>query len=130
EPETPRAEFLMAIVGPLVSIALGLAFLTIGAALAGGRTGMLEADPTTVMRNLGPLATLLFWLGPINVLIGLFNLLPGLPLDGGRVLRSILWRATGSLERATRIAAGIGRAIGLLLVFAGVAMIFGVRSEE
>lgn len=123
EPSTPRAEFLMAIVGPLVSIALGFAFLAIGAGLAGG----VMSDPTRMMRDLGPMSTLLFWLGPVNVLIGLFNLLPGLPLDGGRVLRAILWRATGSLERSTRIAAGVGRGLGLLLVFSGVAMIFGVR---
>jgi CBS domain-containing protein len=79
------------------------------------------------MRSLGPLATLLFWLGPINVMIGLFNLLPGFPLDGGRVLRAVLWRATGSLELATRWATFAGQAIGLLLVFAGICMSFGVR---
>lgn len=123
EPETPRAEFLMALVGPLVSIGLGTLFVLVGAALAGGPTG----DPAAVMRGLGPVATLLFWLGPVNIIIGLFNLLPGFPLDGGRVLRAILWRISGDLERSTRWATGMGQAIGLMLVFAGIAMSFGVR---
>lgn len=122
EPETPRGELLMAIVGPLTSIALGLLFL-----LLGGWLAALGGDPERVMRNLGPTATLLFWLGPINILLGVFNLLPGFPLDGGRVLRAILWRATGNLEKATRWASGCGQALGLLFVFTGVAMIFGAR---
>lgn len=123
EPDTPRAEFLMAVVGPLVSVGFGFLCVLVGAWLAGGPTG----DPAAVMRGLGPLATVLFWLGPVNIVIGLFNLLPGFPLDGGRVLRAILWRATGSLERATRWATAAGQGIGLLLVFVGICMSFGVR---
>jgi len=123
EPETPRAEFLMAIVGPLTSLGLGVLFLLGGAWLAGGPAD----DPARVMRDLGPGATLLFWLGPINLLLGLFNLLPGFPLDGGRVLRAILWKATGDLERATRWAARAGQLLGMILVFSGIAMIFGLQ---
>jgi len=122
EPETPRAELAMAIVGPLTSIALGLLFLL----LAGGLV-RLGGDPERLMRDLGPTATLLFWLGPLNLFIGLFNLLPGFPLDGGRILRALLWRATGDLHAATRWASLSGQAIGLVLVFAGLAMIFGAR---
>lgn len=122
EPETPRAELLMAAVGPLTSIALGLLFLLLGGRLAG-----LGGDTERLMRDLGPAATLLFWLGPINLWLGLFNLLPGFPLDGGRILRALLWRATGDLQTATRWASLSGQAIGLLFVFAGVAMIFGAR---
>lgn len=123
EPATPRAELLMAIVGPLTSVALGLLFILIGSRLAGGPAD----DPALVLRGLGPAATLLFWLGPVNVLIGLFNLLPGFPLDGGRVLRALLWRATGSLEVATRWATRAGQVLGLVLMFAGFMMMFGAR---
>ncbi|WAS94955.1 site-2 protease family protein [Nannocystis punicea] len=122
EPETPRAELMMAIVGPLTSIGLGLLFL-----LLGGWLARLGGDPERLMRDLGPTATLLFWLGPLNLFLGLFNLLPGFPLDGGRILRALLWRATGDLQAATRWASMSGQAIGFVLVFAGLSMIFGAR---
>lgn len=122
EPETPRAELLMAIVGPLTSIGLGLLFL-----LLGGWLARLGDNPERLMRDLGPTATMLFWLGPLNLFLGLFNLLPGFPLDGGRVLRAIVWRVTGDLQTATRWASRSGQAIGLVLVFAGLSMIFGAR---
>jgi Zn-dependent protease/predicted transcriptional regulator len=107
----PRDEFLVAVVGPLTSLALaGAAWLVV-------RTldGFL---PAPILFGVG-------YLGWLNLLLGVFNLLPGFPLDGGRVLRSILWRATGSLARATRRAAAAGRAIAAVLIAFGIFVFLG-----
>jgi Zn-dependent protease/CBS domain-containing protein len=124
EPPSPSTEFLMAIVGPLTSLLLGFGFIWLG------RQNIPEMDtalssPMQLLRNLDPLSTMLLWLGPINLLLGLFNLIPGFPLDGGRVLRSILWAITKDFRRATRWATTIGQGVGWLMILAGVAMIFG-----
>src|SRR5690606_24293604 len=90
EPGTWRAEPWMAIVGPLTSLAIGVVCLALGSAIA----GPIDVDPERpeqVFAMLGPLATLLFWLGPVNIVLAAFNLVPGFPLDGGRVLRAALW---------------------------------------
>jgi len=81
----------------------------------------------TGLAPLSPLAIILLWLGQINILLGLFNLIPGFPLDGGRVLRSILWAATHNLRTATRWASWVGQAIGWLMIITGLAMVFGAR---
>lgn len=128
EPSSPKAELLMAIVGPITSIVIGIA-ATAGAyaSLGSETTHLLMTQPEKGMSEVGPFATILLWLGPINVLLGFFNMIPGFPLDGGRVLRSILWWATGDLKRATFWASGVGRFFGLLLMVFGVAMIFGFQ---
>lgn len=125
EPESPKDEFLMAAVGPLVSIAIGV-LATFGAyALAGDALVRVDpANPQPVMHDVGPFATLLLWLGPINIVLGLFNLVPGFPLDGGRVARSIMWWATGDLVKATRWAAGAGRVFAWVLMGIGVVQLF------
>lgn len=127
EPPSPRAELLMAAVGPLVSLVLGIAAILAGSALASDVMSRYGEEPVLAMRALGPVSTLFLWLGPINVLLGLFNLIPGFPLDGGRVLRAILWWSSGNLERATRWAAGVGRAFAWVLMAAGISMLFGMR---
>jgi Zn-dependent protease len=126
EPPSPRAELLMTVAGPLASLVIGVVALLVGARLAA--TGAHDAmDPFRALRYVGPLGAVLLWLGPINVVLALFNLIPGFPLDGGRVLRAVLWAVTRDFARATRWAAGAGQAFGLLFVFAGISMMFGIR---
>ncbi len=126
EPKGWRAEFYMAIVGPLTSLALGgLCLLA-----AGLITGPIEVDPQRLeqaLAELSPTATLLMWLGNINIILGLFNLVPGFPLDGGRVLRAAIWGITGDLRRATKLASRAGQLFAWLLIATGVAMLLGVR---
>jgi Zn-dependent protease len=126
EPPTWRSELVMAAVGPITSLALGVAFLSLSAVL----TGPIELDPEDAGKNLAalsPLATLLLWLGIVNVVLAVFNLVPGFPLDGGRVLRAIMWGLTGSLRRATRWASTAGQGFAWLLIATGLMMLFGLR---
>lgn len=110
EARQPRDEFLVAIVGPLTSLLLAGVFWVVV---------NLGADLLSPL-VLFPLA----YLGWLNLLLGVFNLLPGFPLDGGRVLRSILWRTRGSLVAATRGAARAGRFIASLLIALGIFTVF------
>jgi len=98
-------EFAMAVVGPITSLAL-----------AGIFWGLVQV----VGDQQSPLAAMLTYLALINAVLGVFNLLPGFPLDGGRVLRSILWGTTNNLVKATNIAATVGRVIGWGLIAYGV----------
>ncbi len=126
EPPSPKVEFLMAIVGPLTSILLGVLFIWLGRQNVPSLPAVLS-NPMQLLRSLDPLSTMLLWLGPINIIIGLFNLLPAFPLDGGRVLRSILWAAMNDFRRATRWATAIGQGFGWLMILAGIAMVFGAN---
>jgi Zn-dependent protease/CBS domain-containing protein len=126
EPPSPLAEFFTAVVGPVTSLLLGFGFIVL-TSIGTGVTFRSAAETGDTLAHLGPGATLLAWLGPINVLIGLFNLIPAFPLDGGRVLRSILWASFKDLRRATRSASTIGQAFGMLFIVLGIAMAFGVR---
>jgi len=107
ESRGPGDEFLIAVVGPLTS---GLLAGLFGIVASLGRD-LLSA----------PLAGTFGYLAWTNLLLAAFNLVPGFPLDGGRLLRSAIWKATGSLRRATQIASGAGQAVGWLLVAGGVA---------
>jgi Zn-dependent protease/CBS domain-containing protein len=124
EPSSPGREFWMAVVGPLTSIGIGLLLL-----LGFGSFSNLPdkiSDPQNFMESLSPLSLMAFWLASVNIYLGLFNLTPGFPLDGGRILRSIFWFITDDLQRATRWASWVGQAIAWIMIFVGTAMIFGV----
>ena len=117
EPRTPRTEFSIAIVGPLTSLALGLVFSFLGIQFAGaGFLGQLESEPEAAMASLGPVATLFMWLGPVNLMLAIFNLVPGFPLDGGRVLRAALWWFGGDLRGATERASQVGQGFAWALM--------------
>ncbi len=104
EARRPREEIVVALAGPLVSVLLGLAFLGLASG-AGDEEGLAR-------RGLG-------WLGRINLLLAAFNCVPGFPLDGGRVLRGILWSISGDFTRATRIAGACGAAFAWFLMGVG-----------
>jgi PDZ domain-containing secreted protein/Zn-dependent protease len=114
-PPNPGAEFRVAIFGPVISALLAAGFL------ASAWVGDQQAWP-------GPVQGVIDYLGRINVLVLAFNLIPALPLDGGRVLRSWLWRRQRSFTAATRSAARAGQAFGWMLVAIGVAGLFGAGS--
>jgi Zn-dependent protease/predicted transcriptional regulator len=110
EPEDAKTEFLVGIVGPLSSAVIGL--VSIGIAWAvGWRIG---ATPET------PLLAMFVWLGYINLSLAAFNMIPGYPLDGGRILRSILWMFSHDVVRATKMASNVGKVIALLFIAFGI----------
>ncbi|MGB9836652.1 MAG: M50 family metallopeptidase [Candidatus Saccharicenans sp.] len=109
EPETPQKEFSMALAGPLSSFFLALVFIFLAA----------------LLRQVShPLQVMAAYLGYINAVLGAFNLLPGFPMDGGRVLRAIVWKATGDLRKATRAASLVGQFIAFFLIFIGIFRFF------
>ena len=126
EPRTWQAELGMAIAGPLASLGLGVLFLILAQVIA-GPIPVDPEDPARGLAQVGPVATLLLWLGPVNIILGLFNLVPGFPLDGGRVLRAVLWGLTGDLTRSTLLAATVGQAFSWILIGLGFAMMLGLR---
>ncbi|HEX7263886.1 MAG TPA: site-2 protease family protein [Candidatus Dormibacteraeota bacterium] len=108
ETSSPGAQALITFVGPLTSLVLGVLFYLVAVATGGG------AHP-------GLLSATLAWLGYINISLGVFNLVPAFPLDGGRLLQSLIWLRTGDRLRATRIAARIGMGFAYLLIAYGLA---------
>jgi len=108
EPETPAKEFIITLVGPLSSLIIGALFFGVWY----GMRGINE-----------PIAAVARYLSFINVILAVFNMIPGFPLDGGRVLRSIVWKATGNLKRATRIASVTGQVVAFLFIFFGISQI-------
>ena len=108
EPPSAIAEFWIAIAGPIVSLSLAVFFSALKPVTAG----------------IEPLLGLVKYLAYINLALVLFNLIPGYPLDGGRVFRAIVWAVTKNMRRATLMAANAGRLFGFLFIFAGVWRVF------
>jgi len=111
EPPSPKAEFWVAIAGPIASLVLGGLFFV--------AAGALTLPPEV--------AGVLAYLATINVLLAVFNLVPAFPLDGGRILRSVLWRWKDSLRWATRVTSAIGAGFGFVLIGLGVVLLVTTR---
>ncbi len=109
EATRPSAELKMAAAGPICSLVIGSLFGLI-----------LWLFGPNVTR---PIADMVLWLAVMNGALAAFNLIPGFPLDGGRVLRSLLWRFTGNYSRSTRIATRLGQGIGYLFILVGISII-------
>lgn len=105
EPKSPLREFTMSLVGPLTSLTLGLIFFILSVFLRGISL---------------PLTAAAAYLALINTILAVFNLLPGFPMDGGRILRSIIWKITGNLRKATSIASKTGQGFAFFLIFLGI----------
>mgnify|MGYP001819226504 FL=1 len=121
EAETPTAEFTIAIAGPLMSAALGLAFMFIVSASLDEQTlAQILENPEEGMAGLSPVMTACLWLGSVNMMLAIFNLIPGFPLDGGRVFRALIWRATGDHLLATRMASTAGKWFGWTIMGIGL----------
>lgn len=113
EPKQPKDEFRMAVIGPLSSLIIGGIFFGI-------YFGWRNVDIFAVQF----ITAIAYWLGYINLVLGIFNLIPGFPLDGGRVLRSLIWWRSRNLRSATRIASNIGRVVGFIFIFVGIWLVF------
>ncbi|HLF77362.1 MAG TPA: site-2 protease family protein [Dehalococcoidia bacterium] len=112
EAKRPLYEFIMAVIGPLTSLALAGLFFGVWWLL-----GSNEAEPVPIV---------LEWLFLMNLIVAAFNMAPGFPMDGGRVLRSIIWGISGNLFKATRLATLVGRSMGYSLMFIGAIAFFGL----
>jgi Zn-dependent protease/CBS domain-containing protein len=113
EPKTAMDEFRMAGAGPLSSLVLGGIFF--------GIYFLLGTQNSLPFQYVSAISYYLYW---INIILGVFNLIPGFPLDGGRVFRSLVWFGTKNLQRATRIASNIGRGFGFLFILIGIFSVF------
>lgn len=111
EPDEPGKEFKIAIAGPIASLALAFIFKVFEYL---SRTSELGAVPTAFFELIAT----------VNIVLLVFNMFPGFPLDGGRALRAIWWAKTGSIKDATRVTSTIGRALAMVLIFLGVIQLF------
>lgn len=118
EAENAKTEFWMAIVGPITSITIGVVCLTVAWSLGWAPINEPSTPPLAVLQ----------WLGYINIALAFFNMIPGFPLDGGRVLRAVVWWITKDPARATRIAAIVGELVAFGFICWGIVRLFGGRN--
>jgi Zn-dependent protease len=121
--ESPGVEFRVAVAGPLVTLAIGAICFGVGSALSSGDTVLHGSRFQDV--NMGGTVAVLSYLTTVNFFVLAFNLIPGFPLDGGRIARAIAWKITGDRYRATRFAAILGRAAGWGMVAFGALIVTG-----
>lgn len=120
EAETPRDEFMVAAAGPAVSLILAAIFFGIYSLLP-------PPGPLAVLGTISPLdpvRAVAGWLARVNLVLAVFNLVPGFPLDGGRILRAVVWASTDNFRRATRIASRSGQVVAYFLIGIGVLTAF------
>jgi len=129
EAETPGAEFAIAIAGPLMSLAIAFGCMfVVGGSLGDEVLEGLMSDPEKGMESVSPFVTICLWLGIVNFMLAIFNMVPGFPLDGGRVARAIIWRTTGDRMRATRLASTAGKWFGWIIMGLGFWELLALRS--
>src|SRR5579871_4563071 len=114
EASDAKSEFWIAIVGPLTSLVIGGVLIAI-ARFTGAANGLEARDP---------ISAVLLWLGYINVALGVFNMIPGYPLDGGRVLRAIIWWFNKKAQRSTILSAQVGQVVAVLFILYGLFRFF------
>jgi Zn-dependent protease/predicted transcriptional regulator len=110
-PVSAKLEFWMAFVGPLTSAVIGAICVAAARLIGGGASN--------------PWMAMLQWLGYINLTLAAFNMIPGYPLDGGRVLRALIWWKTGNPDRSTRLAARVGQVVAFVFIALGIVRFFG-----
>jgi Zn-dependent protease len=130
EAQTPSAEFAIAIAGPLMSLALSLIFSLVAGNLVdrAALEGILS-DFERGVSGLSPLATACVWLSSVNLMLAIFNMVPGFPLDGGRVFRALIWRLSGDRLLATRYAALTGKWFGWAIMALGLWNLLVLKSS-
>jgi uncharacterized membrane protein len=122
EPNSPGAEFRVAIAGPLVTLLI-MAAAAAAAILIAGSSSFWDAASLSANADATPVEVVVSLLVSMNLVLLVFNLIPAFPLDGGRIARAVAWKVTGDRHRATRFAARIGIGFGYLLIALGLAQI-------
>lgn len=125
EPESPKDEFLIAGAGPLASFALAIVFGVLASLFISDSTSFSSVNEELDFARLSATATIFTWLSTINFLLATFNLLPGFPMDGGRLFRAAIWWRTGDLVKATQLAAKVGSGFGWVFITLGALQVFG-----